>query len=117
MNTVRHEKNESLVPIEDCMSNNTNTATPTPPGAITVTFLHPRGAGKRPISLNKAITGKMAIEGLIQKRFIEARPNSGYALVLQRTKEELPLERSLIEAGLEEGDVINVTDVSAGAGA
>lgn len=97
---------------------NTPPTTTAPAGTITVTFLHPRGPAKRPIALNRAITGKMAIDGLIQKKFLEARGNTqGYVLVLQRTKEELPMERSLIDAGVEDGDVVQVTEVSAGAGA
>ena len=87
-----------------------------PAGTITVTFLHPRGPGKRPIALNRAITGKMAIDGLVSKKFIEPRAKEqAYALVLQRTKDELPLERSLMDAGVEDGDVIQVTELTAGA--
>lgn len=99
------------------MAETSTPATTPATGTIQVTFLHPRGPGKRAISLNRAITGKMAIEGLISKRFIEASATGqGYVLVLQRTKEELPMERSLIDAGLQDGDVIQVSEVSAGAG-
>lgn len=83
---------------------------------ITVTFIHPRGAGKFPVEIGPGLTGKQAIDELIKAGFIgpesAARP---YLLQLQRTSTSLPLGASLVDSGVKDADVIAIVQPSEGA--
>jgi hypothetical protein len=83
---------------------------------INVTFTHPRNAKKLRVAIGPGITGKAALEQLQQcKDFLPAGESvKSYALVCERTKGTLPLGSSLIEAGVQNGDVVAVTEIKEG---
>jgi hypothetical protein len=83
---------------------------------ITAVFLHPRDSREFKAELGPGTTGKQAIDGLVKAGFIEA-PSAAkaYALQLQRTGATIPLSSSLVSAGVQDGDILPVTETSAGA--
>lgn len=85
-------------------------------GKITVSFLHPRDSREFKAELGPGTTGKQAIDGLVKGNFIEV-PNAtrAYALQLQRTGASIPLSASLVSAGVQDADIVAVTETSAGA--
>jgi hypothetical protein len=88
----------------------------TPNGKITATFLHPRDSREFKAELGPGTTGRQAVDGLVKAAFIEAPSASrAYALQLQRSGAALPLSSSLVAGGVGDGDVVAVTETSAGA--
>lgn len=83
---------------------------------IKVTFLHPRDSREFVAELGSATTGAAALDGLVKAGFIEAANGSRtYALQMQRTGKSIPLSASLVGNGAQEGEVVAVTETSAGA--
>ena len=85
---------------------------------IEVAFLHPRDCREFRAEVGGGTTGQKAIDELVKAGFIEApSANAAYALQLQRTGKSIPLSGPLSAAGVQAGDVVAVTETSAGAGA
>lgn len=85
-------------------------------GTITVTFLHPRDGGELQAEVGAKTTGTQALEGLVTSRFLEAATAANaYALQHQRTGKSLPLSSPIVAAGLKDGDIVAITETSAGA--
>lgn len=86
-------------------------------GKLTVTFLQPRDSREFKAEIGPATTGAQAIEGLVRSNFVEpVTGNRTYALLHQKTGRSLPLSGALVASGVEDGDMIAVTETSAGAG-
>lgn len=83
---------------------------------VKLRFLHPRDSREFEAEVGAATTGQAALDGLIKAGFVEA-PNGSraFALQLQRTGKTIPLSASLVTQGAVEGDVVAVTETSAGA--
>lgn len=83
---------------------------------IKATFLHPRDSREFIAEIGSATTGQQAIDGLVKAGFIEAANGSrAYALQNQRTGKSIPITASLVSQGIGEGDLVAVTETSAGA--
>lgn len=83
---------------------------------ITVTFLHPRDSREFQAEVGPATTGSAALDGLVKNKFVEAANGTrAYALQHQRTGKTIPTSASLVSSGVEDGDVVAVTETSAGA--
>ena len=81
-----------------------------------ITFTHPRSAKKLRVGIGPSITGKAALEQLQQRKdfFPSGEAMKAASLVCERTKEVLPLNSSLVAAGLQNGDVVLVNEIKEG---
>lgn len=85
-------------------------------GKMTVSFLHPRDSREFKAEIGPATTGQQAIEGLVKSNFVEPPGgNRAYALTHQKTGKTIPTSAAIAGAGVEDGDMIAVTETSAGA--
>jgi hypothetical protein len=90
--------------------------TTAPNTKITAVFLHPRDSREFKAEVGPGTTGKQAIDGLVKAGFIEAAgATRAYALQLQRTGATIPVSAALVTAGIQDGDIVAVTETSAGA--
>lgn len=66
--------------------------------------------------MGSATTGQAALDGLVKAGFIEAANGTrAYALQHQKTGKSIPVTASLVSSGVHEGDVVALTETSAGA--
>lgn len=85
-------------------------------GKIELAFLHPRDSREFKAEIGGGTTGQKSIDELVKAGFIDApSANAAYALQLQRTGKTIPLSTPFASAGVQSGDVIAVTETSAGA--
>lgn len=85
-------------------------------GKIEVAFLHPRDSREFKAEIGGGTTGQKAIDELVKAGFLDAPgANAAYALQLQRTGKSIPLSAPVSSAGVQAGDVVAVTETSAGA--
>lgn len=85
-------------------------------GKIEVAFLHPRDSREFKAEIGGGTTGQKAIDELVKAGFIDApSANAAYALQLQRTGKSIPLSSPFAAAGVQTGDLVAVTETSAGA--
>jgi hypothetical protein len=86
-------------------------------GTIVVHFMHPRDSRPLPADIFPHCTGQEAIELLMSKDsgpFIESGRN--YILVVRRTEKEIGLDKTFADAGVQDGDAIDISQKMTGAG-
>jgi hypothetical protein len=94
----------------------TTATTTTTNGKTTVTFLHPRDSRRYRGEIGPGTTGKQVVNGLVKDKFIEAPgATKAYAIQIQRTGASIPMSASLVSSGVENDDVLAITETSAGA--
>ncbi len=84
-------------------------------GKVEIVFLHPRDGNKFPAELGPATTGAKAVEELVKANFIERATARHLTLTHQRTGKTIPLSESIARAGVESGDLIQLTEIQEGA--
>lgn len=83
---------------------------------IKINFLHPRDSREFIAEVTNSTTGQQALDGLVRAGFIEAANGSrAYTLQASKSGKTIPLTASLIAQGVGEGDIVAVTETSAGA--
>ena len=80
-----------------------------------ISFAHPTTSDIFIANCEPECTGKMAIDGLIQSKFLDAPARGSFDLVLARTQLPLPGDATLKSIGVQPGDMINVFRRGAGA--
>lgn len=81
-----------------------------------VTFVVSGNSEVYEVEIDDALTGAAAIQGLVAQAGLPApSPELSYALKLKRTKAELPLDRPLLQSGVQTGDIIAVVRSDIGA--
>lgn len=90
-------------------------ASPTAP--VRVTFVTPDSPETYQVEIDGALTGQAAIRGLVDHAgLVPPSSQLSYGLKLKRTSAELPLDRPLLESGVQSGDIIVVVRSDMGAG-
>lgn len=91
-------------------------ANPTPNAPIHVTIVPPGGAETVEVEIDGALTGQAAIRGLVEQAGLPP-PSAelSYILKLKRTSAELPLDRPLLQSGVQKDDIITVVRSDIGA--
>ncbi len=91
-------------------------ANPTPNTPVRVTIVPPGSAETVQVEIDGALTGHAAIRGLVEQAGL-APPSAelGYILKLKRTQAELPLDRPLLQSGVQAHDIISVVRSDIGA--
>lgn len=86
---------------------------------IRVTFTHPRDSRKLEAEIGATTTAQQALDELIKADFVARPPGGEGVLVLQHAKtgKSIPANKSLVEAGVEAGDTVAITETSVSAGA
>jgi hypothetical protein len=85
-------------------------------GTIFVNFMNPRDSRALPADILPNCTGQEAIELLKSKDsgpFIE--PDRDYVLIVRRTEKEIGLDRTFADAGVQDGDAIDISPKMTGA--
>jgi hypothetical protein len=89
--------------------------------SVKVTFTHPRDGGRSfDANINPQCTGQMAIQGLLLGdeggAFLEAAaPGRPYELAVKRSQTNIPPNMTFEQAGVQDGDVIEVRQSGQGA--
>ncbi|HEY7327864.1 MAG TPA: hypothetical protein VH592_09505 [Gemmataceae bacterium] len=80
-----------------------------------VCFTHPHRSDTFEADVAPECTGKAAIEGLIDAKFLEQAKPSAYDLAHARTSTPVGANATLASCGVQEHDVINVVRSGSGA--
>jgi hypothetical protein len=98
------------------MPQSANPQAPQASDTTRVTFVTRESPERYEVDITGDLTGQQAILGLVEQAGL-ARPTSelSYALKLKRVGAELPLDRPLLQSGVQQGDVIIVVRSDIGA--